>query len=86
MKYALGLSSILALGLHTSQAAALPVESGAQICHFEERDVLARTASSRVKRQETWDPPADLVTPLQEASSHPRHRKKYILANRCLAN
>lgn len=71
MKSAIALGSILSLGLHTGQGAALPVHESSQVCHFEERSILSRSASthsSPVKRQSTWDPPADLVTPLNEVS------------------
>lgn len=66
---ALSLVSLLPL---LDGALAHPVKSNNGICKFEQRNVLSRSVQPMVKRQNdsTWNPPSELVTPLNEVWEH----------------
>ncbi|KAL1618824.1 hypothetical protein SLS56_010383 [Neofusicoccum ribis] len=66
---ALSLVSLLPL---LDSALAHPVAKNDGICRFEQRHVLARSAKPMSKRQDnsTWNPPSELVTPLNEVWEH----------------
>lgn len=65
----------LALATAVLQVAAspVPVPVAANVCRFDEHPGTTRdaeAATSLSKRQSTWNPPSNLVTPLQEVWDH----------------
>src|SRR6266536_1911434 len=73
MKFPLASSPLFSLGtLGSVHSLAIPAEFNLQLCHFQERASLSQTKqhnSAFGKRQGTWNPPANLITSLQDVRS-----------------